>query len=87
MTKAGQGVDRGEPFCTTAGNVSCCSPLREAYEGPPGVKTERHMIQQFHFWARIWRKWNHYVKEDICNNKSKEDKYGMISLIHVWKLK
>ena len=83
MRKAGQGVDRGEPFCTTAGDVNCCAPLWEAYEGPQVLKMELHVTQQFHFWVRIWRKWNHYVKEDICNNKSNKGRQMWYDLTYI----
>ena len=29
-------------------------------------KLNYHMIQQFHFWIVIWRKWNHLSWKDIC---------------------
>ena len=61
-------------LCTTMGNSMRVLQV---------LKIERHVIQQFHFWVCIWRKWNHYVKEDICNNKSKKDRQILNDLTYI----
>ena len=62
------------PLCTTMGNSMRALQV---------LKIEHHVIQQFHFWVCIWRKWNHYVKEDICNNKSKKDRQILNDLTYI----
>ena len=64
ITNAGMNVQKREPLCTAGGNVNWCSHYgKTVWRFLKKLKLEYHIIQKFHFWAYIQRKWNHCLKE------------------------
>ena len=49
-------------------NVNRCSHYGKRWESSSkNWKYNCPMIQQFHFWVYIWKKWKQNIKKDICS--------------------
>lgn len=55
-------------LCTVCRNVNWCSHYgKQCESSSKNWKYNCPMIQQFHFWVYIWKKWKQNIKKDICS--------------------
>ena len=64
ITSISEDVEKRKPLYTVDGNVNWYSHHGKQHKSSlKNQKQNYHMIQQFHFWVYIQRKWNQYLKE------------------------
>ena len=78
ITNAGKDVQKGEPYYSAVRLQTGIATMENSKEIP---QKNNHMIQQFHFWVLIQRKWNHYLIEI----STPQVHWSVIHNVQTWK--